>query len=279
MPVDPFELISHFQDGNNVVFVPNPGNAGDALIDSGTFSGFDKNKIIPRFFMTGEITDNTVLVYAGGGNLVSYYATARKIISKYHNKVKALIILPHTINGHSDLLKELGSNCHIFCREQVSYNYVKETARKSNVYLHEDLALSIDVARFMKYTKYSKAFFRLYYKKILALKVKKNPVGRELICFRKDIEAMTKAAHSIDVPHYFIFDYYTDANILNSISLFLLRYLNHYKVVRTNRLHVCIASALLGKKVCFYPNSYYKNKAVYEFSLVKYPNIIWKDHL
>ena len=48
--------------------------------------------------------------------------------------------------------------------------------------------------------------------------------------------------------------------------------ISKYKVVNTNRLHGGIASSLLQKTVNLYPNSYWKNKAVYEYSLKdKYP--------
>jgi len=39
------------------------------------------------------------------------------------------------------------------------------------------------------------------------------------------------------------------------------------KHVITNRLHSAIVSCLLGKKVTLLPNSYHKNRAVWEYSL------------
>jgi exopolysaccharide biosynthesis predicted pyruvyltransferase EpsI len=46
-----------------------------------------------------------------------------------------------------------------------------------------------------------------------------------------------------------------------------------YKKIDTDRLHVAIGATLLEKKVTLFPNSYYKNKAVYDYSLRKFPNI------
>lgn len=56
-----------------------------------------------------------------------------------------MVILPHTINTHEDLLQELGNNVEIICREQISYNHVKRLATKANIMLMDDLAFSLDV--------------------------------------------------------------------------------------------------------------------------------------
>jgi exopolysaccharide biosynthesis predicted pyruvyltransferase EpsI len=47
----------------------------------------------------------------------------------------------------------------------------------------------------------------------------------------------------------------------------LFRYLERFEVVNTNRLHVGIAAALLGKRVRLAPSAYLKNEAVYRHSL------------
>jgi exopolysaccharide biosynthesis predicted pyruvyltransferase EpsI len=55
-----------------------------------------------------------------------------------------------------------------------------------------------------------------------------------------------------------------------------LRFLSAFETIHTNRLHVAIAGALLGKTICMYPNRFYKNRAVYEFSLRdRFPNVTW----
>lgn len=43
--------------------------------------------------------------------------------------------------------------------------------------------------------------------------------------------------------------------------------------MRTDRLHVAIAGALLGKSVELHANSYFKNRAVYQFSLRSFPSV------
>ena len=56
----------------------------------------------------------------------------------------------------------------------------------------------------------------------------------------------------------------------------MFEFLTRYDEVRTNRLHIAIAGALLGKRVKFYPNSYYKCEAVYRYSMKdRFPNVQW----
>ncbi len=45
----------------------------------------------------------------------------------------------------------------------------------------------------------------------------------------------------------------------------IFKYLSKYEVINTNRLHIAIVGSMLNKKVNFYNNSYYKNRAVYEY--------------
>ncbi len=127
-----------------------------------------------------EIDENDMLVYGGGGNLIPSYNDARNFIKKYHEKVHALVVLPHTINGHADLLSRLGSNVHIFCREDVSYDYVYRQADHANVYRFDDIALQLnikdlnvplyDLFRISK--NYRKGFYNLYHDALGALRQK-----------------------------------------------------------------------------------------------------------
>jgi exopolysaccharide biosynthesis predicted pyruvyltransferase EpsI len=61
-----------------------------------------------------------------------------------------------------------------------------------------------------------------------------------------------------------------------AVSYSILRFLKDFDEIHTNRLHICIAGALIGIKVHFYPNSYWKNRAVYEHSIKgRYENVQW----
>lgn len=50
-----------------------------------------------------------------------------------------------------------------------------------------------------------------------------------------------------------------------------------YETVYTNRLHVCIGAALLGRRVHFFPNDYFKNELVFDASLkLNFPNVTFE---
>lgn len=56
-----------------------------------------------------------------------------------------------------------------------------------------------------------------------------------------------------------------------------LREISRYETIYTNRLHVCIGAALLGRRVHFFPNDYFKNEMVFEASMKpNYPNVIFE---
>ena len=66
-------------------------------------------------------------------------------------------------------------------------------------------------------------------------------------------------------------------NQLTVSAHFLLRAIDQFASVRTDRLHVAIAAAMLGKTVELYDNSYYKNRAVFDFSLSSLLNVRFKS--
>ena len=66
----------------------------------------------------------------------------------------------------------------------------------------------------------------------------------------------------------------SNLNVIHETCKKVFNYLANYEEINTNRLHVAVAGLLLNKKVNLYPNSYWKNKAIYEYSIKnKYSNI------
>ena len=46
----------------------------------------------------------------------------------------------------------------------------------------------------------------------------------------------------------------------------------------SNYFLIAIGGAVLGKRVRFHPNSYFKNRAVYEFSMLdRFPDVEWVE--
>ncbi len=231
---------------NNIDFFRFPGNYGDSLIWHGTINLLNNLNIKPKYVDLDSDIHNKVLFIDGGGNLVDYYSDVRNFIKKKHNLYKKIIILPHTINGNEQksLLKMIGNNVIFLCREKISYNFVIKYAITCKVYLCHDCAFNNDLSP-----------YKLFGNGILN-------------AFRTDCESILKAKPKDN------FDISYNAYCKKPLKIFLNE-IAKYEEIRTDRLHVAIAATLLDKKVLLYSNSYYKNIAVYQYSLKKYPNIIY----
>ena len=300
-------LKSLAEETETIYYCPNCGNAGDSLIAYSTFQLFNKNNVNYRIFnsQTFEPAEK-ILVYGGGGNLVqNHHGYARKIIQRYHRLVKKLIILPHTISTHEDLLKELGSNVEIICREEISYNHVKKHATKANVMLMDDLAFSLDIKDIFSKKPKSKILeniaLKAYYKLNADEKKLTSPSPQRIIkswifetqdrlskksikdnyqilnCFRIDAEKTDLDIPKDNIDLSMEFAYGTGSEKTTLLASYkLLNYMNQYQEIRTNRLHLAIGGALLGKTVKFYGNNYYKCRAIYQYSMKnKFSNVRW----
>lgn len=272
-------------------FFPNPGNAGDSLIAHATYRLFTKLGLDYTILDLHDEFDpvGKTMIYGGGGNLVQYYSLARDVIEKYHPYVKKLIILPHTISANEDLLCAFRPNVDIICREPVSYEHVRRNAPKAQVLLMDDLALSLEPRKVISDFPHDVdgTIRRLMVRDIRtstvirvrnAFEALRNPSEwATLNAFRTDVEATQSPPVPSRVDLASVFAYGTSSEKLaHYVSRQLFKTLTHYRMVRTDRLHVCIAAALLGMNVEFYPNSYFKCEAVYSYSLKhRFPNVKW----
>lgn len=228
--------------GKAVDFYRFPGNYGDSLIWHGTKILLNMLDIHESYVKISSTKNNDVLFIDGGGNFVDYYSDVGDFLIKKPDLYKEIIILPHTIFGDKqvDILNSLSGNITVFCREKVSFKFLKEKFTNGSVYLWHDCAF---------YNEFQKA-----------------PNGRSMLnAFRKDKESIMG---NIAESNY---DLSYDGYATKPLDEFI-NYLEGYEEINTDRLHVAICGTLLGKKVNFYPNSYYKNKAVFDYSLSNFPN-------
>lgn len=223
-----------------------PGNYGDSLIWHGTRILLRGLNISENYVDINSPRNNEVLFIDGGGNFVDYYSDVKNFLVKKPNVYRKIIILPHTIFGNTqiDVLNSLSGDVTVFCREKVSFNFVKQNFQKGTVYIWHDCAFYLDF--------------------------QKSLCGEGVLnAFRMDKESVLDG-----VPH---------ANSDLSCNGYATKPLNElinsikqFEEIRTDRLHVAICATLLGKKVTLFPNTYYKNEAVYDYSLRKFPNASFK---
>lgn len=256
--------------GKKIYYKPNNGNGGDALIAAGAFNYFRKFNIDFTIIKDQEKIDITdkIIFYPGGGNLIKEYTNASEFLKENHTKAQRIILMPHTINGHSNLLKSLEKNVTIFAREKWSFDYLQSLNLKCDVFLDHDLALTLKPVNFFEYTSFIPLSLRRRYilSRLKSFQFRFN----ELNCFRTDVEktGIKIPVDNIDLSNVINYRVQMD-NVLDVERTVadIFKFINYYDIVNTNRLHIAIAAGLLKKQVNLYDNSYWKNKAVYKFSL------------
>jgi hypothetical protein len=292
------------------LFIPNPGNAGDALIAHASRQLFDRLDL--EYVWVNDLRHfdprGRVVVYGGGGNLVPLYSDASRALSWADGNARRLILLPHTIHGHKQLLAGLGPGTELICRERVSYDHVRDSVRSASCYLADDLALSVDVESTLASPPGPPAALplharRLFYRLILRPSLRRSVASPSSLRCGDRLFATRLAELENGTPSGVLHAFRTDAervegripgdnqdlskllffgtrsaDICHVGALHLLRYLDLFDEVRTNRLHLAVGAAVLGKRVKLGPNSYFKNRAVYEFSMRdRFPDVEWVD--
>lgn len=235
-----------------ILFFINPGNWGDSLIREGAeefLKHYDflyrvvrfkdimkgRRKIEDEIAATGH--SSPVLVYNGNGAFTSHYAPLVEQVAKLSHHFDTSIFLPST---YALDLFDLGfpKNSLFFARDK----FESQEQMPSAQFCHD------------------MAFF-------LNPLPKYNGQG-DLWCLRRDAEQPEGSRlpkHNIDLSRR--------GRAHTSIGPFLDR-LSRARVIHTNRLHIGIAGALLGRDVRLYGNDYFKIRAIYHSSIEPYfPNV------
>jgi exopolysaccharide biosynthesis predicted pyruvyltransferase EpsI len=226
-----------------------PGNYGDSLIWHGTKKILSSLNILEHYVDVHSPKYNDVLFIDGGGNFVDYYSDIKDFLIKKPDLYDKIVIFPHTIFGEEQIrvLNNISSNLTIFCREKVSVKFLEEKLIHGKIYLWHDCAF---------YNEFSPIFLG---------------VGI-LNVFRSDKESILRILPESN--NDLSYKGYATKPLGKLINI-----LRKYEQINTDRLHIAIGAALLGKRVKLFSNSYYKNKAVFDYSLSKFPNVSFVEKL
>lgn len=233
-----------------VLFFINPGNWGDSLIREGTEAflrhyGFRYHAtrfgdlLRGRTSLAREIDKAghaPVMFYCGSGIFSGHYDTPAKI-AKLTHEFDTSVILPSTLAMGLDAL-EFAANTTFVVRDR------SESAKRipGAMFCH-------DMAFFLEPKAVPAGFGEGWFLR----SDHERPAGTPLHRKNVDISRLGRA--------------------FSPIEPFLAR-IARFRTVHTNRLHVGIAAAILGKDVRLYSNDYFKIQAIYETSLAPYfPNV------
>ncbi|MFA5956322.1 polysaccharide pyruvyl transferase family protein [Hyphomicrobium sp.] len=264
--------------GENVLFVPNEGNAGDCLIFASTLKAMAGASINFEIADDGADFKNRTVFLGGGGNLVGVYRGMRQTIEACRSEAARVILLPHTIRGNRELIESLDSRFTVCCREWRSFEYVRKLNPDLDCHIGHDMAFHCDVEEFLCDPECNEVGPSLLNDGLVRSgttleRLSELPVVRFM---RKDREARSsRTASDLDVSG--AFGPVADVDTSKLAAWCFLKTISAAKRVITDRLHVAIACALLGKNCELLDNSYNKNREVYAYSLHRFGNISFKQ--
>jgi exopolysaccharide biosynthesis predicted pyruvyltransferase EpsI len=220
-----------------VYYVPNPGNWGDGLIREGTKKFFrDINLEYREIFPSKRNWSDWILPSVQGGTVI--YGGGGGWCKNHGNAAKYVNFFRKRFNvivlPSSYQFTYAYPNTFFFRRDK----FESKQNMPDSIYCH-DMAFYLGEIRMQKGK--GTGYF-----------------------FRWDMESSGK----IDIPKGNI-DLSSHGNYMSE-GITFLQHLSSYSEIHTDRLHVAIASSLLGLELHFYPGAYFKNYAVYRSSM--------KDH-
>lgn len=267
-----------------VIYIPNKGNAGDALIALGTFLFFDAIGLRYRVGERGESYPGRVVVFAGGGALVDVYPNSDAVLRRNHAVCKALIVLPHSVRAYPGLLAELDERCTIFSREQPTNAYLRAHCTRAVVDHCHDLAFFAseadiiaepwDAALLLEPTR-RLSWLKMFLKFAAVSRFRTSTLN----IFREDSEKtdVPLPAYNFDLSRYFTVGDMSRRCSAQAVKMARLT-MRQFATVRSNRLHMAVLGGILGKDVAMYDNSYGKNSSIFVESIGDYfPNVTFID--
>lgn len=233
--------------GTTVDFFPNPGNAGDAVIAKATFDLFSELNIKACIHNLSSSPCREVGIFGGGGNLVSGLYNDMQIALAKTLMLREATLLPHTIVEVKEVVEKSLENLFVFAREFRTYEaLVQEGANPLNVSLDHDMAFGLKIP---KPTKVDSGGISWFLREDV-----ESGLGIELPADNTDLSAVAFGA-------------WGDHEECKQVTQLLINRLGVSGTVITDRLHVGIVSSLLGKQTLLLSNSYYKNEAVFLYSM------------
>ncbi len=258
-----------------VCYWKNPGNAGDSLIHMGALHALERCGVrFERIEVCDDVAGRSVLM-GGGGNLVPLYDhTARAFAAFRSGDARRIVMLPHGIRESGDTLRRATPDDVVVCRDAIAAEHVARSGTDARVLLGHDMAFHLDARRLLGDRRLAARVRPLLDDRLATHGWRLGEFGdRAEMCFtRIDSERTDRSpATDIDISHQLIVGE-TDGDAAAS-AWCLLSCIDASRRVTTDRLHVAIGAALLRTPVRLLPNSYDKNRSLFDMSLWMFPRV------
>jgi exopolysaccharide biosynthesis predicted pyruvyltransferase EpsI len=244
------EALLQAADGRKVIFLQNYGNYGDSLIRYGTirffediglrYREYDMMKRKDRYMALAEgvfdrLMHRYLFVYSGSGAWADACIAGHKNVHRQFAANRNVFILPTTFQHYG-----LPSDVPVFVRDQFESWKVVPHAK----FCH-DMAFYLALVA---------------PERLLADRV--TPSRGLGLLFRTDNEAREHGLATLDGNVDI-----SASGTHNSDPRVLLRFIDAFTMIATDRLHVAIAATLLGKKVLLTEGNYFKIRAIFDSSI------------
>jgi hypothetical protein len=227
----------------DLTLVTIPGNRGDDLILAGARRLM--NSLTYRELRHSEIGQATggTGVLIGSGSWSQTYDLCTWLLPRMEAVFQRVVVLPSSYEvAHAPVRDALSrSKAFCFARERVSYSAMRRLRR---------CQLALGTSFFFDFDPY-----------------RRDGEGT-LNAFRTDGDSTLAEfpPGNIDISRAY-------ADFKRWLGL-----IASYAVVRTDRAHVMVAAAMLGKQVEYLPCRYHKVEAIAEYALADFPNVRRIDH-
>jgi exopolysaccharide biosynthesis predicted pyruvyltransferase EpsI len=229
-------ILDAIGEPTDVTFVRGFGNVGDLLIHAGIrqmLSSLDYREI--SIFNLDGVRGNTA-VFPGAGGFCHAHHKIPAYMAELEARFERVIVLPSSFDVSVDSVRAFlqQTRAHVFARERESYRQIQGLCRAD---------LAHDCAFYFEFEPYRRC-----------------GNGILTVC-RTDRESALRS-HPIDNNDI--------SQTCETLDEFLWT-ISRHELIRTDRAHVMIAAAMIGKRVEYWPSNYHKLNAIAEFSLTNFP--------
>lgn len=231
------KLLRAIGDSAEITFLRPPGNIGDHLIHAGTrqlLAGVPYSEV--SILQSENVTGDTAVV-GGGGGWCGPFHDMPLFLPAIEERFERVIVFPSSFDVRVESVKRwlLKTKALVFAREEISFQQINDLCNAE---------IALDCAFFFNFDTYKRL----------------NGRGT-LTAFRTDGEAGSGA-----IPP----DNNDISQTCDSLDEWLWT-IARCAAVRTDRAHVTIAAAMLGKRVDYRASNYHKVPAIVEYSLPGFP--------
>jgi exopolysaccharide biosynthesis predicted pyruvyltransferase EpsI len=235
-------LLKDISSAEDITFVRLRGNIGDHLIWAGArqlLSSLRYREVAAE--QLGAVGGELAVMAGSGGWCEPFHGLAPQTLVELERRFERVVVLPSTFDASFDLTSEVlsQSRARVYAREAVSFQAIESMC---------DAALAPDCAFYFDFRPY-----------------RRRGQG-SLFAYRTDAESAVEWSARGGIP-----DSNSDISLsAQSLDEWLWTIGRHDKIW-TDRAHVLIAGALLGKKVRYTSTIYHKVPAMARYSLSTYP--------